>query len=42
MDKKDEKRIREIAREEALKCIREEDIKKAKGMLDFIDKVKAK
>jgi hypothetical protein len=27
MDKKDEKRVREIAREEALKCIREESAK---------------
>jgi len=37
MDKQDEERVREIAREEALKCFREESIRKGRQELkDFV------
>ena len=36
----EEKRIREIAREEALKCIIEEDHRKAKESLEFMNKIR--
>jgi len=39
MNKQDEKRVREIAREEALKCIIEEDRKKAREAIKFMTKL---
>jgi len=38
MDKQDEERVREIAREEALKCFREQSIREGREKLrDFVE-----
>jgi len=40
MDKRDEKRVREIAREEALKCIKEENHRKFREAIEFMGKIR--